>query len=64
MDADAQMILKKLESNRGVLLFTDRSDPEEIRREFGISKAAFKRGVGRLLKQGKIRIEEGRIVGR
>ncbi|HIY30716.1 MAG TPA: S1 RNA-binding domain-containing protein [Candidatus Mediterraneibacter avicola] len=64
MDADAQMILKKLESNGGVLLFTDRSDPEEIRREFGISKAAFKRGVGRLLKQGKIRIEEGRIVGR
>ncbi len=51
MDADAQMILKKLEANGGVLPFTDKSDPEEIRREFGISKAAFKRGVGRLLKQ-------------
>ncbi len=63
MDADAQMILKKLEANGGVLPFTDKSDPEEIRREFGISKAAFKRGVGRLLKQGKIRIgdTEGKI---
>lgn len=63
MDADAQMILKKLETNGGVLPFTDKSDPEEIRREFGVSKAAFKRGVGRLLKQGKIRIaeEEGKL---
>ena len=63
MDADAQMILKKLEANGGVLPFTDKSDPEEIRREFGISKAAFKRGVGRQLKQGKIRIgdTEGKI---
>lgn len=62
MDADAQMILKKLEINGGVLPFTDKSDPEEIRQEFGISKAAFKRGVGRLLKQAKIKIEEERIV--
>lgn len=64
MDADAQMILKKLDANGGVLPFTDKSDPEEIRREFGISKAAFKRGVGRLLKQGKIRIAdtEGKIL--
>lgn len=66
MDADAQMILKRLEANGGVLPFTDKSDPEEIRREFGISKAAFKRGVGRLLKQEKIRIDEekGRIAVR
>ena len=58
MDTDAQMILKKLEANGGMLPFTDKSDPEEIRQEFGVSKAAFKRGVGRLLKQGKIRIAE------
>ena len=62
MDADAQMILKKLEANGGELPFTDRSDPDEIRREFGISKAAFKRGVGRLLKQGKIKTEEEQII--
>ena len=64
MDADARMILKKLEAGGGVLPFTDKSDPEEIRREFGISKAAFKRGVGRLLKQGEIRIAEteGKII--
>lgn len=42
MDADAQMILKKLEANGGVLPFTGKSDPEEIRREFGISKRPLK----------------------
>ena len=34
----------------------DLPSPEEIRSEFGMSKAAFKRAVGRLLKQGKIEI--------
>lgn len=58
MDKDALMILRKLEENGGEMDFTDKSDPEEIRREFGISKAAFKRGAGRLLKQKKIRMDD------
>ena len=37
-------------------------DPEQIKRELGMSKAAFKRAVGRLLKQGKIEIQASRIV--
>lgn len=58
MDADAQKIMERLEKSGGVLPFTDKADPERIRDEFGISKAAFKRAVGRLMKQGKIRIDE------
>ena len=36
---------------------TDKADPERIKSEMGMSKAAFKRAVGRLLKQGKIQID-------
>ena len=58
MDADAQKIMERLEKSGGVLPFTDKADPERIRDEFGMSKAAFKRALGRLMKQGKIRIDE------
>ena len=58
MDADAQKIIDRIEKSGGGLPFTDKADPERIRDEFGMSKAAFKRAVGRLLKQGKIRIDE------
>lgn len=61
MDVDAEKILKKLEEFAGALPFDDRVSPEVIKREFGISKAAFKRAAGRLKKQQKIRIAEGRI---
>ena len=58
MDADAQQIMERIEKNGGCLPFTDKADPERIKREFGMSKAAFKRAVGRLLKQGKVTIDE------
>ena len=34
------------------------ADAQQIKMEFGMSKAAFKRAVGRLLKQGKVTIDE------
>jgi predicted RNA-binding protein (virulence factor B family) len=40
----------------------DRSSPEEIRRLFGLSKKAFKRAVGHLLKQRKIEIDAAGFV--
>ena len=58
MDADAQQIMERIGKNGGALPFTDKADPERIKAEFGMSKAAFKRAVGRLLKQGKISIDE------
>ena len=64
IDADAEMIMGHLEKNGGKLGFTDKADPERIRDEFGMSKAAFKRAVGRLLKEGRIKIdnEKGKIL--
>lgn len=61
MDADAQMIMERLEASGGKLPFTDKADPELIKRELGLSKNAFKRAVGRLLKSGKIEIREKSI---
>lgn len=58
MELDAERILERMERLRGELPFTDKADPERIKAELGMSKAAFKRAVGRLLKQGKIRIDE------
>ncbi len=56
MDDDAQMILEHMDKAGGMLPFTDKADPELIRQELGISKNAFKRAVGRLLKEGKVTI--------
>ena len=61
MDKDGEKILRLLDSYDGVLPFTEKASPEVIERELGISKAAFKRAVGRLLKQQKIMIQGGKI---
>ncbi len=61
MDDDAQMILRKLEASGGKLPFTDKTDADRIKKEFGISKNAFKRAAGRLLKEQKIQICETHI---
>ncbi|MCD7883854.1 MAG: S1-like domain-containing RNA-binding protein [Lachnospiraceae bacterium] len=61
MDEDAEMVMGVIEEYAGVLPFDDRVDPEIIRREFGLSKNAFKRAVGRLMKQGRVEIRDRRI---
>ncbi len=61
MAEDAAVLLKKLQQNNGTLPFSDKADPDLIRREMQMSKAQFKRAAGRLLKEGKIRIGEDSI---
>lgn len=61
MDEDAETILKVIEEYDGVLPYGEKVSPEIIARDFGLSKNAFKRGVGRLYKEGKIDIEEKSI---
>ncbi|MCB6203712.1 S1 RNA-binding domain-containing protein [Extibacter muris] len=62
MDADAAAIVKRMEEYGGELPFTDKAEPELIQKEFGLSKNAFKRAVGRLLKEGKVEIRKSSIV--
>ena len=61
MGADAEQVLKVIDEFDGVLPFNDKARPETILREFNMSKNAFKRAVGRLLKEGKIEITEKTI---
>ena len=58
MEEDSRMVYDMILSYDGMLPFTDKADPELIKRELGLSKNAFKRAVGRLLKEGKIEIQE------
>lgn len=61
MDADAALIEQKLTEAGGFLPYHDKSDAEAIKAAFSLSKNAFKRAVGRLLKEGKIELVEGGI---
>jgi predicted RNA-binding protein (virulence factor B family) len=61
LDRDAEAIMKVLEGP-GAPQVGDRSNPDEIRRLFGLSKKAFKRALGTLLKGGRVDIDqEGRV---
>ncbi len=62
MDTDSAKVLEIIETQfDGSLPFTDKADPEIIKREFSMSKNAFKRAIGHLLKEGKVRITESKI---
>lgn len=61
MSKDADMIWERIKEYGGELPFNDKADPEVIQNEFGLSKNAFKRAVGRLLKEDKIVIGEKNI---
>lgn len=61
IEKDAQKILTIIDSFDGVLPFTDRANPEVIKRETQMSKNEFKRAIGNLLKKGKIEIRENCI---
>lgn len=60
MDTDAEEILAYLTENGGVMPLGDKSNPDDIRSVFKISKAAFKRALGKLMKEGKIEQKDGK----
>lgn len=57
--ADAEEIYAFLVKRGGKMPYCDSTPLEIIKQKFGISKAAFKRALGHLMKQGKIRQEDG-----
>nr|WP_276008513.1 S1-like domain-containing RNA-binding protein [Aequitasia blattaphilus] len=61
MEEDEEMILLWMQDNEGKIPFTDKASPETIQEEFGLSKNAFKRAIGGLLKKNKIKINENYI---
>ena len=61
IDEDAESVMSIIDEFACVLPFDDKASPQVIQREFGLSKNAFKRAVGHLLKEGKIEIRNGHI---
>lgn len=61
MKNDADILLDIIEENGGELYLNDKSSPEEIRSQVNMSKNAFKRAVGGLLKDKKIEFSLGGI---
>ncbi|MFR4382956.1 MAG: S1 RNA-binding domain-containing protein [Phascolarctobacterium sp.] len=57
--ADAQDIYDFLVKRNGSMPYCDSTPLEIIKQKFGISKAAFKRALGHLMKEGKVRQEDG-----
>ncbi|QWB99375.1 DNA-binding protein [Mycoplasmatota bacterium] len=58
IDEDAEIIIDYLKKNKGVMKFTDKSDPEIISNVFHMSKSAFKRALGRLYKEGRVELSK------
>lgn len=58
---DAEIIYSRLIQAGGKLELHDKSSPEEIKSAFSMSKKAFKRALGRLLKENKIEMYENYI---
>lgn len=61
IDKDAEVIVARLKEKGGFLPLNDKSSPELIRKELRMSKAGFKRAVGRLLKEEIISFEKNGI---
>jgi len=56
---DAETIYAYLVQRKGRMPYGDDTPIEIIKQKFGLSKAAFKRALGHLMKEGKIRQEDG-----
>ncbi len=61
IEPQAEKLLAILHKNQGILMLTDKSDPEDIRTEVGMSKKTFKQAVGNLYKNKIITLGSDRI---
>lgn len=59
LEIDATKILNFLMNRDGKMPYSDETQPEIIKMKFGLSKAAFKRALGHLMKEKKVKQENG-----
>ncbi|MCP8968277.1 CvfB family protein [Ectobacillus ponti] len=59
MEEDAERIYEYMEGRGGAMPFGDKTGAEDIKERFNMSKGAFKRALGKLMKDGKVYQEEG-----
>ncbi|MFC5045760.1 S1 RNA-binding domain-containing protein [Aquimarina hainanensis] len=61
IDPNADQILKELKASGGFIDLNDKSDPEDIKEVFQMSKKSFKKAIGTLYKKRQILIEKDGI---
>jgi uncharacterized protein len=61
IEEDAALVLTRLVAPDAPK-FSDHSSPEQIRQHFGLSTKAFKRAVGRLLKEGALKLDASGVL--
>lgn len=61
IEPSAEQILEALKQADGYLPYHDKSDPNDIKRVFGMSKKLFKKSIGSLYRQKLIALEDGGI---
>ncbi|WP_462331903.1 CvfB family protein [Schwartzia sp. (in: firmicutes)] len=59
MTSDGDVILRLLRERHGKMPYSDSTSPEVIKDKFQISKSAFKRALGHLMKQGLVEERDG-----
>ncbi|MFE0505471.1 CvfB family protein [Peribacillus butanolivorans] len=59
MEEDADVIFTYLLNRGGAMPYGDKTPPDDIQFHFGLSKGAFKRALGKLMKEEKIYQEDG-----
>ncbi len=59
MGEDADVIFTYLMNRGGAMPYGDKTPPDDIKFHFGLSKGAFKRALGKLMKEEKIYQEDG-----
>lgn len=57
--ADAEMVLEVLKERGGAMPYSDKTTPDVIQKKFNLSKGAFKRALGKLMKDNIIYQEDG-----
>ena len=58
LDALSQEILAFIEAQGGVITLTDKSAPEDIAKQFGVSKSSYKKALGKLYQKRLVLIEK------
>ena len=59
LETDSAMIMEHLKQHNGRMPYDDSTPPDIIRMKFHLSKAAFKRALGHLIKEGVLEQADG-----
>jgi predicted RNA-binding protein (virulence factor B family) len=59
LGGDSERIYAYMQERGGAMPFTDKSDPDDIKERFQLSKGAFKRALGHLMKQDRVYQKDG-----